>query len=130
MFMERQDLACFRCHKVNGEGGEVGPELTGIGGKQSREYLLESILLPNKSIAAGFESVIVTLKSGSSYAGILKSEDDTQLVINSPEDGLITVKKADVQSRDRGLSAMPEEMGAIVPRSELRHLIEFLSGLK
>ena len=129
-FIERQDAACFRCHKINGEGGEVGPEMAGLGAKQTREYLLESILLPNKTIAPGFESVLVTLKNGTSYAGMLKSETDTELVVNSPEDGLLTVKKADVKTRDRGLSAMPEEQGNILSKSDIRNLIEFLSTLK
>lgn len=129
-FIERQDAACFRCHKANGEGGEVGPELTGLGQKQSREYILESILYPNKNIAPGFETVLVTLKNGSSYAGMIKSETADQLVINSPEDGPVTVKKADIQSRDRGLSAMPEELGSILSKQDLRNLVEFLSTLK
>jgi quinoprotein glucose dehydrogenase len=129
-FIERQDAACFRCHKINGEGGEVGPEMAGLGAKQSREYLLESILFPNKTIAPGFESVLVTLKNGASYAGMLKSETDTELIINSPEDGLLTVKKADLKTRDRGLSAMPEELGNMLSKSDLRNLIEFLSTLK
>jgi quinoprotein glucose dehydrogenase len=129
-FIERQDAACFRCHKINGEGGEVGPEMAGLGAKQTREHLLESILFPNKTIAPGFESVLVTLKNGTSYAGMLKSETDAELIINSPEDGLLTVKKADVKSRDRGLSAMPEELGNILSKSDIRNLIEFLSTLK
>jgi quinoprotein glucose dehydrogenase len=129
-FIERQDAACLRCHKVNGEGGEVGPEMAGIGQRQTREYILESILFPNKSIAPGFESLIVTLKNGMSYAGLLKSETAGELVINSPEDGLVTVKKADVKSRDRGLSAMPEEVGNILSKQDLRNLVEFLSTLK
>jgi len=129
-FIERQDAACFRCHKINGEGGEVGPEMAGLGAKQSREQLLESILFPNKTIAPGFESVLVTLKNGTSYAGMLKSETDAEMIINSPEDGLITVKKADVKSRDRGLSSMPEELGNILSKSDVRNLIEFLSTLK
>ncbi len=129
-FIERQDAACFRCHKINGEGGEVGPEMAGLGAKQSREQLLDSILFPNKTIAPGFESVLVTLKNGASYAGMLKSETDAEMIINSPEDGLLTVKKADVKSRDRGLSSMPEELGNILSKSDVRNLIEFLSTLK
>jgi len=129
-FIERQDAACFRCHKINGEGGEVGPEMAGLGQKHPREYVLESILFPNKNIAPGFETVLVTLKNGSSYAGMIKSETAYQMVINSPEDGPVTVKKADIQSRDRGLSAMPEELGNILSKQDLRNLVEFLSTLK
>jgi quinoprotein glucose dehydrogenase len=126
-FTERQDAGCLRCHKINGEGGEAGPELTGIGQRQTREFILESILFPNAKISPGFEMVLVSMKDGSSFAGVVKSENDSQLVINSPEEGLLRLKKADIQRRDRGLSAMPEGMVEILSRQELRDLLEFLA---
>jgi quinoprotein glucose dehydrogenase len=115
---------------VNGEGGEVGPDLTGIGAKQSREYLVESIALPNKQIAPGFDSTIVTMKSGATYAGVVKSETAEAIEINSPEDGLVKLKKADIQTRERGPSAMPEELRQILTKQEMRHLVEYLATLK
>jgi len=130
IFFERPEASCVRCHKINGEGGEVGPDLSKVAAQKDRQYLLESIVLPNKEIAGGFESVLVTLKSGASYAGVLKSETASELVINSPEDGLVTVKQSDLQSRDKGLSPMPEGMGQVLSRQDLRNLVEFLSGLK
>jgi len=72
----------------------------------------------------------VTLKSGTSYAGVLKSETADGLAINSPEDGLVTVKKDEIKARDKGLSPMPEGMGQILSKQDLRNLVEFLSGLK
>jgi quinoprotein glucose dehydrogenase len=130
MFFERPEASCVRCHKINGEGGEVGPDLSKIGAQKDRQYLLESVVLPNKEIAPGFESVLVTLKSGTSYAGVLKSETADELIINSPEDGLVTVKKNEIKTRTRGLSPMPEGMGQILSKQDLRNLVEFLSGLK
>jgi quinoprotein glucose dehydrogenase len=130
MFFERQDLACVRCHKINGEGGEVGPDLTHVGGKNPREYILESILLPNKKIAAGFDSVLVKLKDGAAYAGIVKSENDTTLEINSPEDGLIKVDKSKIESRTPGLSPMPADIANVLTKRDLRDLIEFLANQK
>lgn len=126
VFLEKAEASCVRCHKMNGEGGEVGPELTGLGSRKDRLYLLESIVFPNKQIAQGFESVTVVLKNGTTYAGILKKETADQLEINSPEDGLLTVKKSDVKLRERGLSAMPEELRQVLSKAELRDLVEFL----
>jgi quinoprotein glucose dehydrogenase len=126
-FLERQDAACLRCHKINGEGGEVGPDLAGLGQRQTREFILESILFPNAKISPGFESVLISMKDGASWAGVVKSENDTQLVVNSPEDGLLTLKKADIQKRDRGLSAMPEGMAEMLSKQDLRNLVEFLA---
>jgi quinoprotein glucose dehydrogenase len=130
VFLERQDVACIRCHKINGEGGEVGPDLTGIATRKNREYILESILFPNKQIAAGFESLIVTMKNGTAYAGVFKSETPTVLEINSPEDGLLKLNKADVKMRERGLSAMPEELRQVLTKQDLRNLVEFLGSSK
>ncbi len=127
LFLERQDIACARCHKVQGEGGEVGPELTGISRRQPREYLLESMVQPNASTAPGFGSVLVKIKNGQPVSGIVKSETKDELVINSPEDGLVTVKKADILAQEKALSAMPEGLGEILTRRELRDLLEFLA---
>src|SRR5262249_35208682 len=55
--LHKSEVSCLRCHKLHGEGGEVGPDLSDIGKRQNREYLLESIVDPNKQIAKGFETV-------------------------------------------------------------------------
>jgi quinoprotein glucose dehydrogenase len=128
-FFERQDAGCFRCHKVHGEGGAVGPELAGVGQRHPREYLLESIIYPNKEIAPGFENVVVTLKNGSSYAGVVQNENAGELVINAGEDGVVKVAAADIQERRRGLSAMPEGLAGILSARDLRNLVEFLATL-
>jgi len=130
VFLEKVEASCVRCHKLNGEGGEVGPEVTGIGARKDRQYLLESIVFPNKHIAEGFESVVVSLKNETAYAGQLKSETPEILEINSPEDGLIQVKKADIKARERGLSSMPEELRQVLTKQDLRNLVEFLAQLK
>lgn len=128
IFYEKAEAACNRCHKMQGDGGEVGPELTHLVEKQGSEYLLESILYPNAKIAQGFESVLVTLKTGTLVAGVLKSENDTILEINSPEDGLIKVKTSDIEKREKGLSGMPEGFGNILTRQEIRDLMAFLTA--
>jgi quinoprotein glucose dehydrogenase len=130
VFMEKAEASRLRCHKVGNEGGEVGPNLAGLGTRQNREYILESIILPNKKIAPGFETLLVTLKDDTTYAGILKSETDMILEINSPEDGVLKLKKADIKTRARGLSSMPEELRQVLTKQDVRNLVEFLSTAK
>lgn len=130
VFAEKAEVSCVRCHKAAGEGGEVGPELTGIITRQNREYLLQSIVHPNATIAQGFENLLVTLKNGTSYAGIIKADTADTLVINSPEDGELKLKKADIVTREKGLSGMPEGLADQLTKFELRNLIEYIATLK
>ena len=72
----------------------------------------------------------MTLKNGQVYAGILKKETDAELEINSPEDGMLKLNKADVKERERGLSGMPEGLADVIGRRDLRDVVEYLSTLK
>jgi quinoprotein glucose dehydrogenase len=130
IFIERAGVECMRCHALNSKGGVVGPDLAGIGKRQTREYLLESILYPNKLIAPGFENVTLVMNNGTSLAGIVKSENSKELILNSPEDGNITVQKNEIQTRQRGLSAMPEGIAKMLSKQDLRNLLEYLANLK
>ncbi|HUS35810.1 MAG TPA: PQQ-dependent sugar dehydrogenase [Verrucomicrobiae bacterium] len=129
IFEERSDLACTRCHAVKGNGGTVGPALDGIGGKQTREYLLESILQPNKQIAKGYDNLLVT-HAGGQTAGVVIRETGVAVEINSLEDGPVTIPKADIRNISRGMSAMPEGLGQMLTPFELRNLVEYLASLK
>ena len=121
---------CQRCHKLDGEGGEVGPLLNGIAAKQKRDYLLESIVLPNKQIAKGYESVRLTLTNGKTIDGVLRSEDKDVIRLITPEGQALTIKKEEIDDRKTGKSAMPEDLAQKLTKSEIRDLVEFLAGLK
>jgi quinoprotein glucose dehydrogenase len=115
---------------VKGNGGTVGPPLDGIGAKQTREYLLDSILYPNKAIAKNYENLLITYQGGAQVSGIFLRETGVTLEINSLEDGPLTIKKADVRNISRSLSAMPEGLGQMLTPFELRNLVEYLASLK
>ncbi len=130
IFFEKVEVQCSRCHAVKGQGGIVGPRLDGIGKQRTREYLLESIVFPNRAVAAGYENVTLTLKNGAVHFGLVKGEDEKELRVESPEDGALRVAKADIVTRQRGLSAMPEGLAGALSRRELRDVVEYLAGLK
>jgi quinoprotein glucose dehydrogenase len=130
IFFDRADVGCVRCHTVTGVGGKVGPELTRVAVEKPREYLLESIVDPNKVIAKGFETIVLTLNDGRQLAGILKSEDGKQLSLMTPEGQLVAVEKTKIEDRSTGKSAMPEDVAKRLSKADLRDLVEFLSGLK
>jgi quinoprotein glucose dehydrogenase len=127
---EKAEVSCLRCHKVRGRGGEVGPDLSGVASRGDRRYLLESIVAPNRQIAKGFETLLVATADGQVRSGILKEETDSALRLITPEGQPLTIPKADVEERQRGASAMPDDLTKHLSPTELRDLVEYLSTLK
>lgn len=131
IFAEKAEAGCLRCHKVNGEGGDVGPDLAGLGQRMNRAQILEAIVEPNATIAAGYENTMLTLQTGEVVSGLLNAESDTAFTIASLTDGSRRqVKKADVKERTKIPSAMPPGLGDVLGRRGLRDVVEYLSGLK
>jgi len=130
IFFDKAEVSCLRCHKVNGNGGEVGPELAGIGKKQKRDYLLESLVDPNKQIAKGYETTVVTLVNGQVKSGILKSEDAKEVRLMNADGQIVIIAKSEIDDRSRGPSAMPSDLLQKLSRSEIRDLVEYLAGLQ
>ena len=127
---EKVEVSCVRCHKVRGTGGEVGPELTGIGKKQDRRYLLEAIVAPNKQIAKGFETLLVATDDGQVVSGIVKDESADVLRLMTIEGKLVSIPKAKIEERKAGASAMPSDLVQQLSKAEIRDLVEYLSSLK
>ena len=130
ILFEKAEVSCLRCHKVKGEGGEVGPDLTGVGTRQDRQYLLESIVAPNNKIAKGFETLILATNDGQVVSGILKEDTGDSLKLITAEGKPLTVAKAAVEEQKRGASAMPDDLLKHLSKSDVRDLVEYLSGLK
>jgi len=131
VFFTKTEASCLRCHKVKGEGGgDVGPDLAGIGGKQTREYLLESIVDPNKQIAQGYESVLLTLTNGTVVNGVVKGEDKNEVKLLTADGKLVPIPRAKIDERTRGKSAMPDDVVRHLTKRELRDVVEYLVSLK
>jgi len=129
IFNNRQDVSCMRCHRVDGNGGQMGPELNGIGLKHDRVYLLESLVLPNKAIAPGFEAATIKLKNNNVLNGVVKGETDTELQMMI-ETGPLTIPKADITLRKASPSPMPDNIAEPLSKRDLRNLVEFLATQK
>ncbi len=131
VFFDKVDLSCVRCHKVQGVGGEVGPDLTGIGKKEKRAYLLESIVDPNKQIAKGFESVVLTLTNGQVKDGHSQERGCQEC---APRYRRRSRRSACPRKTSRNAAAGRPRCRRILmqkmSRTELRDLVEFLANLR
>jgi quinoprotein glucose dehydrogenase len=75
-------------------------ELADVGAKHTREYLLEAVVRPNAKIAAGFDSVVLTRKSGGTLSGILARETSDTITLRQPNGTTSDVTKSDIAKRD------------------------------
>jgi len=130
IFYEKISASCVRCHKIDERGGDVGPNLSKIGKDKTRQYLLEAIVDPNRAVAQGFETVVIETTDGKVFSGIIKKETPDEITLVDANAKLFTVKTADIDSRQKGLSSMPADVTKELTPFEVRDLVEFLSGRK
>ena len=129
-FVENPAAQCTRCHTVRNAGSDVGPNLSGVATRLTREQILDSLLEPSARIAPGYGTVGITLKNGTRVDGTLRDETDTHVVLMAgtpPAEQRIA--KTDIAERTNPVSAMPP-VGAIVKPREVRDLVAYLSTLK
>lgn len=122
---------CSKCHPAAGQGKPVGPDLSGIGGKLSREAMLTSILAPSAGISHNFESYSVLTNEGHIITGLLVSETDQQVVIRTPEavDQVIPVDQIGSMKMNE-TSLMPDNLHHTVDQQGLIDLVEYLTTLR
>lgn len=127
--MTNSTAQCVRCHAIRGEGGIVGPDLTAIGSKLTREQLLQALVEPGLRLAPGYGSVTVTLTDEQTVSGILMEETAQELTIKTSDAEPLRIPVSRISKRENGASSMPP-MGTLLSKRELRNIIEFLANLK
>ncbi len=116
---------CFVCHKLHGEGAEVGPDLTGVG-RSTLDALLANVIDPNQIIGKGYELVEVETKDDRSISGRVVEESDASIKLISAGPTENIVAKSDIASkRVSQLSVMPEGLEQM-PENDFRDLIWFI----
>jgi putative heme-binding domain-containing protein len=116
---------CLACHVMYGEGGKIGPELTGSN-RADAEYLLLNVIDPNYDVPEGYRLVTITSKSGQVFAGNVSEEDDSKIVLTMVGQKSV-IAKADVKSRTTAkISLMPEGLLLTLKDNEFLDLIQYL----
>ncbi len=126
----RQSPGCIQCHVVRGQGAELGPELSEIGGKLGKDALYESILDPSAGISFGYEAWSIVLKNGDEPYGLIASETADELTLKAVGGIVTKFKKSDIASRQQSkLSIMPAGLQQGMTTQEFVDLVEYLSSL-
>jgi putative heme-binding domain-containing protein len=122
---------CMVCHRVNGQGGDVGPDLSQVGGKLDRTHLIESVLNPSAEISPDYRSTILMTKAGRVVTGIVKAETATAITLVDTERKQIIVPLDDVESRESSqVSVMPVGLADSLSPADFADLIAYLESLR
>ena len=107
-----QKAACMACHAVGYLGGKIGPDLTRIGQVRSERDLLEAIVYPSASFARSYEPVVVSMSSGATQSGVIRSESPNEVVLATSAGAETRIPRQDIDEITPGtVSLMPSGFG-------------------
>jgi putative heme-binding domain-containing protein len=122
---------CAKCHVVGGEGRNVGPNLSQIGGKLGRQALYEAILAPSAAISHSYETFTALLDDGRSVTGLLVSQSPESVVIRGADGIDIAIPAGDVEELvKQPVSLMPADLATAITADELVDLVTWLETLR
>jgi putative heme-binding domain-containing protein len=131
LFNDSKRLDCIRCHRVRGQGGDIGPDLSDIGGKFDRPLLIESLLQPSRQIVDGYRTTTIATFDGQVYSGIVKEQSPAGLVIVDARGKRRALRTAEIEDRKvDNISLMPVDLATGVSPAEFTDLVAYLETLR
>ncbi|MFN5897746.1 MAG: dehydrogenase, partial [Planctomyces sp.] len=122
---------CHKCHVVDGMGREIGPNLTEIGSKLSREAMFESVLYPSAGISHNYEMWTAVLSSGTTVNGLLVSSTDAEVSLRGDDALVRKFPRTDIEELvKQKISLMPADLQKTMTSQELADVVEYMQGLK
>ena len=122
---------CVACHAIDLAAEQKGPYLGAAGAKFPREYLIESVMDPNKVVAQGFQTVVFQMKDDSEQMGFVTAEADGVVTLRNIAGQVFKLKRTDVRNeRHLPQSMMPAGLAAGLTVEEFTALIEYMVTLK
>lgn len=117
---------CAKCHKLFGQGGEVGPELTGYE-RGNALYWLENIVDPSAVIREEYASFVVETTDGRTLSGIIAAQDKTTVTLRDPEGRTVRLDRSKIEElRASPVSLMPEGQLSTLSEKQVRDLFAYL----
>jgi len=131
LFYAADGIGCIKCHKIDNDGGEIGPALTGVASKYDRTKLIEDVLFPNKVILDGYTVTTVRTNDGQTVVGVVRGDTDAAVTLLDATGAKTEIKKDNIKTRkDSHTSLMPEGLHTALKPEEFADLITYLETLK
>lgn len=120
---------CMACHRAQGLGIEVGPDLITVKTK-GRDALLTAILDPHKEVASQYIAYTVSTREGQTLSGIITQDDASSLTLKMMGGATVTLQRAAIQgTASAGQSLMPEGLEAGMTPQDMADLLTFIEEL-
>ncbi|WP_159084038.1 PVC-type heme-binding CxxCH protein [Saccharobesus litoralis] len=120
---------CSRCHRVNWQGGKMGPDLSSVGLAHNEQYLLRALVDPSADTAVGFGSITLEKHNGDVISGVYWGEDSDSIKVKVGHEDTKTHLKSTLKNIQRPISGMPP-MNYMLTKRQLRDVMAFLKTLK
>jgi putative heme-binding domain-containing protein len=131
LFLDIEKTQCLKCHRLGEQGEKIGPDLTGVGSRFARVYLVESILQPSRTIAPSYETLHVELADGRIVTGVRVAETADALILGDAKGNKQTIARTNIDSaRPSPVSTMPEGLEQSMSADDFVDLIAFLASQK
>jgi putative heme-binding domain-containing protein len=129
LFRDLKGLGCIRCHRIDSDGGDIGPDLTGIHSKYPRPFIIESVLYPSKVILDGYQQVFFQTKDDDEIGGIVRNETEDEVTVIDSGGIKHVLKKSDITKRKVSqISLMPEGLQSGLTVAEFSDLISYVEN--
>jgi putative heme-binding domain-containing protein len=129
LFFAGSASQCKNCHRIQGVGETLGPDLSQIGAKYTRPALLQHILEPSRSVEPKYVSYLLETKAGQVHSGLLVEKTEREVVLRDARNQAIRVPAAEVEQLvPQTKSFMPELLVRDLTAQQVADLLEFLSA--
>jgi putative heme-binding domain-containing protein len=119
------NATCGACHRLHGEGGKIGVDLTGAG-RDNLDYLLENIVDPSAVVSADFRMSVAELKDGRVLNGIITARSERTVTLQTATEPL-AIERAEIERLEQSsFSLMPDGILEALSETEVRDLIAYL----
>jgi putative heme-binding domain-containing protein len=119
---------CGTCHKLFGQGKDIGPELTGSDRKNT-DWLLTHVVDPNAFIRPEYVNHNIEMKDGRSFTGLLADQNDSSVTVLDAQNQRTVLNRADIQDlAPSSISLMPEGLLEPLQHQQVRDLFKYLQG--
>ncbi|EAQ78613.1 HEAT repeat domain-containing protein [Blastopirellula marina] len=125
----RADLNCFKCHSLSGAGGQIGPDLSAVGGSSPADYVVTSILYPEQAVKEAYTTRTILTIDGKVYTGIVAEEDDDRVIMKQASGQAVVIPVDDIEDEKEGGSLMPKGLAKFLTHDEFLDLSRFISEL-